>query len=510
MEFTLTEEYNKEKNILRKKLITGCLGRNVDVDIYKSVDNTFTRVHISDENVSKFEAESIKHILAFVKDSHRFLCSYHQEAIVHLMKINPAYSEISNMWNVFYYDSDKLTVELQEFAHMFISRLGGNIISIPSEKTEIENILNLDSVGLMDCELENTNGRLYLLADGEKHHMDYENTVDAILNDEQNVVFHLRSKYDRINLLRTQMGASPVKLFKHFEITERCRLMIAMTKICKENNLPVREDITNFMYKEQGYLYYTSFFDSTLQRTAKTIDIDNFKKYEFDDLEEALAFIIHLCINDENYILLYGNRFTVCYNSTVTYSAIHVPSQMKQYIPELINCENTPYNLDVIHDSSLSDLFKYKVVRGNITGGSNVHIDPHDGNPLPIEYYMFEGLGLRCISGLTKPPVQFDREHFNLKPVEIKFAGAYIVIGDITIKDRKFQTKSRDMIIKYANSLWKKGYFLTIYGMMYYIEYEIILPHCIFVPQWFTIEDSNVEDLERFIKFNFSEYLEES
>ena len=144
MEYTITEGYDKEANLLRKKLIIGCLGRNVDVDVFKSIDNTFTRFHISDENVSSFESKSIQHILQHIKSPHRYLCSDREEAVIHMMKMNPAYSVIKNMWNVFYYDSTKLTPEMQEFAEEFVSQIKTNIVSVPTGRNEIENILNLE------------------------------------------------------------------------------------------------------------------------------------------------------------------------------------------------------------------------------------------------------------------------------------------------------------------------------------------------------------------------------
>lgn len=508
MEYTVTEAYNAETNLLRKKLIIGCLGRDIDVDIYKSLDNTFIRIHISDTNITNFETKSIKYILQHINNSHRFLCTDREEAILHLVKLNSEFNAIKNLWNVFYYDSQSLSTELQEFAHSFVSQIESNIISVPTvDKNEIESILNLDAIGLLDCTLDNSNGRVYMDTNGETHHMSYEDTVSAILEDQDNVMYHLRTKYDRINLLRIQMGYSPVKLFNHFGVLERCRLLIAMTKLCNDNNIPVRDDIANFMYKDQGFLYYTTFFESNLCDIAKNTEIENFKKYEFDNLEEALAFVIHLCVNNENYILLYGKRFTVCYNSEISYSSVHVPSHMKIYLPALFESDNSDHNAHIINNSSLSDLFKYKVVRGNICDGTHVHIDPNDGLPLPLTYHILDGFRLRCVSGLSKSFLPFNRTNLNISKVSVSFVGQYLMIDSVKLGNHKFPKEDQDIVLKYTSALWQKGYFLTTYGLMYYVENKQILPHCIACPAWFTLTKSNIKDFQRFMDFNFSEYL---
>ena len=510
MEYTITERYDREANLLRKHLILGCLGRKVDVDVYKSMDNTFTRIHVSDHNISRFESKNIQFILKYVKESHRFLTTDKQHAIIHLMKLNPHYNSIKNMWNVFYYDVNDMTLELQEFAHIFVSQINNNIISVPFSKNEATEVLGLRSVGLLDSTIENTNGRLYLTTGDETHHMSYTDTVNTIVADQKNPMYHIQTKYDKINIMRIQLGVSPIKLFEHFDAVERCRLMIGFTDMCMSNNLPVRDDITNFMYKEQGYLYYTRLFERKLLEEADSVTIAHFKKEEFDDIEAALAFIIYLSDNYQNYILLYGKRYTVCYNSQVSYPKVHLPSLMKRHLPHFLRCTPTDDNLDIIDGSSLVDLFKYKVVRGNILNNNYVHVDPRDNSPLPLDYYSFDGARLRCISGLSKPMKPFDRTHLDIPPVVISFSGQHLVFGDTMVESSKFPMDTRDTVSRYATALWKKGYFITTYGLMYYIETEVLLEHCISLPVWFTVDGSNIHNLEAFIRFNFSEYLEDS
>jgi hypothetical protein len=508
MEYTVAEEYNKEKNILRKKMITECLKRDV-VDIYKSVDNKFTRIHISDTNLTSFETKSIRHIITCFTEWDRFLCLNREEAVFHLMKLNDNYKCIKNMWNIFYYDSRKLDTELQDFAHIYVSRLYSNIISVPYDKNEVDNFLDRDSIGMMECSLENSNGRVYLCCNNEKHHMDYDNTVNTMFDSKENVACNITSKYDRINLLRISMGFSPIRLFGHFELIERCKLMIAISQICKDINLPVRDDITNFMYKEHGYLRYTNFFESKLKQISSNVVIDNFKKHEFEDLNQALAFIIYLCINKENYILLYGKRYTVCYNSDISYSTVHSVHQMKQHIGYFLQTNQNSHNSNIIYNAELIDLFKYKVIRGNIVDTQPVHINPYDNIPLPLSYYSFEGIRLRCISGLSRPAIPYDRADINIENIDISFSDDHIVFGD-KVCNEKFPKELHDIVTTYATALWAKGYFLTVHGLMWYIETEKILNHCIYLPPWFTIKNSNKQDFKRFIEFNFSEYLEDS
>ena len=85
------------------------MGRDIDVDIYKSLDDSFVRIHIPDANITSFEIKGIKCILQNIKPFHRFLCTGKEEAIFHLMKTNPKYRVIENMWNVFYYDTRRIT-----------------------------------------------------------------------------------------------------------------------------------------------------------------------------------------------------------------------------------------------------------------------------------------------------------------------------------------------------------------------------------------------------------------
>ena len=130
---------------------------------------------------------------------------------------------------------------------------------------------------------------------------------------------------------------------------------------------------------------------------------------------------------------------------------------------------------------------------------------------LPLEYFQNRGLGMYnlekdvsgVLKGISKKKICFDRSSIKItNPVEFdlieKIKNYYSIL--INFRDENIVLKLEVYIDDDKNwdvllqKLWKKGYFLSDYGLQRYIESGILESKDIKSPDWFKLENS--EDLK--------------
>jgi len=431
--------------------------------------------------------------------------------------MNSQYDNIQQLGNVFFTKEKCIPHELFEFAHIFVNRLRNyqRIDGVQSE--QIEHIFDIRSVGMIKdkIKLEHNNGRLYVFINGIEHLMEHEKLGNTIIEkmyaskEVEDVIYEPLTTIQRLNLERIKTGNPPVTFLSYNSNKFKFKLILAFTQLCEMNRVPyTASSLRNFIYQDFVYTHYTHDFKKKLLKETKSITISNYHETSYDDMEKALSFLIYLNKKNKRIrsSIIYNQLrsiYTVCYDYYKPEQLDTQPNQIKMKRRFLTHI-HPDYNRD-LENKDITELFDYSNVRDYVTHPNLLHIH-HDGDALPLTYHE----KYRHYNHNFKNAINFDRQNTVIKhsDVKIMFRKGIITINDVIIIQDVFciDSKKNDLL-NYVYYLWSKGYFLTVYGHIYYNETNNIIPLTITTPKWFTVKNSSIGNLLKFLKFNFPEVL---
>jgi len=526
MEFVVSNKNYEELNRIRIAFIESYLDTKVEYSSYERIgtDTQLVTVDI-DEEINEENKKKIMKLIENIDYCFKFLYKGYQLPIKQLKSMNDRYHKIMNYKDVYYYNPNDLNEELEEFCHTFIKHFRHNFkhINVPDEQVNVT--LPLEKLGMVPCKIHNENARLYLEINDEKHHMDYERMADYIKEnmEDSNLEshYHIESNLDRINILKVLKGKSPISSYYPTESTiyHKFKLVMAFSKLCKDENLPMLncKDIIRFSEDVLGFEYYTINTVIKLKDTYETMNFDYFKNHEFEYLEDALAFSIYLAgFNVKNFILQNKSlhHYTVCYIYTTLLDPYVNIDDMKQRI---IDCYTTvhlqnkdPYDDKKFKHMSIQELLSCVMIRNFLIFDKHdiQHVSPFDNEALPISYYDMKGyqkysiynIG-NIIKGIFKNPPLFDRSDLELREVEIILDDGKVRLHGVDVASDMFFSDN-NKALRHIHKIWKKGYFLNSFGLMYYLESGNFAKQTIKAPEWFTFKNSSEHKFYKFLRFN--------
>ena len=253
----------------------------------------------------------------------------------------------------------------------------------------------------------------------------------------------------------------------------------------------------------RNYIETVNFEKSVQIKKGKKIDDFNYEK--FIDVNEAISYNIHLSINGINgFLFPYMNFYFVCYEgkkiekSDKEYRSIVIGELKKKYGDEY---EYQKYSL-----FDLVNVFDHCGVL--IFNDHKTKLNPENMKPLPIEYFENKNLNFHnltgdvsgVLKGITEKKIFFDRSDIDIKKrIDIdlieKIPSVYSIVltyeDQIIVKNNIYIDDYQNLWLTYLMKIWRKGYYLTDYGLQRYRETgEIKLKNLKF-PQWLSSNNSD-------------------
>ena len=527
MEISLSKKNNRELNKIRKGIIETCLQTKVEFSSYDKIgtDTQLLTVDI-DGVITENEKKEIIKLIEKIDYCYKFLYKGYNLPIKQLKSMNHKYHKIMNYKDVYYYNPCDLTEELEEFCHIFVKKFSHTYEHISIDYKQVESTLLLEKMGLLSCKLHNnTNGRLYLEINGEKHVMSHKDLSSHLVKNmsESDLEPHYRieTNVDNININNILRGESPISAYDPSEssLHHTFKLTMAFAKLCKKENLPMFNcrDIITFSQSLLGFQYYSINTVIKLKEMYETLHFKNFKEHEFVYLENALSFSIYLSGFKIKHLII-SNKTLHKYNVCYVYESLLDPhtniDDMKKRIIDSYSTIHTtdrdPIDNKKFKHMSIQELLSCSIVRNYLIFDKHSiqHVSPHDNEGLPISYYEtkhYQKYSIYNISniikGIFKRQPIYDRSNLSLRDVEISINEGNVKINGIIVMSDMFFSDNHK-VLRHIHKIWKKGYFLNSFGLLYYIETGEFAKQSIKAPEWFTLKNSNEHNFYKFLSFN--------
>lgn len=524
MEIVIGNRNYEEINRIIVGFVESYLNINVEYSTYNRIGTDTQLITIdTEEPILEKDKKNIMKLVKKINYYSKFLYKGFDTPIKQLKSLNKEYEKIKNYKDVYYYIPEDFTEELIEFAIEFIKMFSVNYQYIDLSNQLIGNTIILEKVGLIAGNLENKNGRLYITIDGEKHHMDYEKLSKKIYEKMKYSTLDRRYKIenalDSKNILRMNLGESPISEYVKGDNKHRFMLTLAFMKLCKMENLPMNnsKDIMKFGENVTGFEYYSIKTLMKLKREYESIEMSYYKEHEYEYMENALSFSIYLSGFNIKHLVFYNkdyNSYTVCYNyDSLLEPYVNIDDMKRRvidYYTEAFQDYKDAIDNKKFKHMSIQELLNCVLVRDNILFDKHniQHINPYDNKPLPLLYYEVRNYQKYAIynignivKGILKSPPIYNRDNLKVRDATITIQEGIVKIEDVEVGKNMFFTKNRKAMI-HIRKMWKKGYFLNSFGLMHYLETGEFAKQCIRPPEWFSFKDSNEEDFFLFLKFN--------
>lgn len=241
---------------------------------------------------------------------------------------------------------------------------------------------------------------------------------------------------------------------------------------------------------------------STYLKIAKYPKIENFQFEFFDDLEDAISYNITLSDRNIHGILIpHLYKFYVCYQNSEKIEESYKIEDAKNLIIEKVTRINAEkYGLkerslfDLVNMNRIGNEYIFQDFERRFTDSEEV---------IPLESFMNRGLYFFNIFGdlikTSKKNYQFNRKNIEIfDEVEIIITEKSDYVFDFEMKYKNFKEFYIDDFYLVGDELvfkkdiillWKKGYFLTDFGLNRYIKSGEITGNDIKIPDWFKSED---------------------
>jgi hypothetical protein len=523
MELITSCKNSQELNSIRKCIIEQVVECPIYFSSYRIIGTETQRINIeTEEPMTDLERETITRILESLRSDDIFLYCGYDLPIKQLRLMNKHYNKIKSYKNVYYFKQDSLPEELIQFAVSFVKQFSYKHKRLDIDQKIARYTLGLRSLGITNITLEHIGGRLYVNDSDNQHHMNDQDLCQYIYNkmteSDEDVYYDVEDPVDQGNVENVKNGISPLMALGEINNFNKFRMMLSFVKLSNEENYPMLNpiDIHEMFDSAFGYKYFTLKFGKRLEEEFEDFDIKYYKEHDYYDLEEALAFSIYLSGLNIKHFIFHDNiikTHTVCYSYIELLEPYPNYTDMKNRVVSLF-CDITHKNYEsfqrrYFHNMKLQTLMNSFIVDDTILFRYyNVeHINPFTHNPLPLYYYdcikhRSDGLYnfYDITKGLFKHYPLFDRSQLKVRDTSISVENGIVEIDGVVVAKMEFKEPQRAH--EHVCRCWKKGYFLTTFGLMYYIETGEISKHCITRPVWFSFNNSNETNLYKFLEFN--------
>ena len=339
---------------------------------------------------------------------------------------------------------------------------------------------------------------------------------NIMVKDYKSNFFSISSKLDRENIKRLKNSELLVYPYYNNSIKSKYIMINSLLQVNIKNNLStcnpknILKNLENFNFIET-----LNFISS--QEIMKFRPLVNFNYQIFEDIEEAVCFNIYLGSNGVDGLMIKEKKiYIICYEN----EKIEIPSDFDKetfrhaIIYQLKKQTNIEIDYEKYKIHELVNAYNHYGVL--IFEDHKTKFNPVNKLHLPLEYFQNKGLGMYnlekdvsgFLKGISKKKVYFNRSSIKIiEPVEFnlieKIKNYYTLL--INFKDENIVLKFEVYINDDKNwdnllqKLWKKGYFLSEYGLQRYIDSGIIESKDIKSPDWFELENS--EDLKWICSF---------
>jgi hypothetical protein len=503
MEYILGKKDEETKKSI-KLLISAILGDEIVTNFYSKIGEDSDYISVGSPNdyhtFTDKDKESVKFILEKMDSKHSFLYKGSDFPIKQLSALNPIYETlIKKFYGLYFYHRSHMNNQYILFAKEFL-KLFSRKYKSSNYSNEMNKILtNFNSLGVSDYKIQNDkkDGILWLNMDGDNYLKDYEKMAESVKNSmeksDDGIVYEIEGDYDKQNIKNIDRGFPPISEYDdskdHYDLNRhKYRLLLAFGNVChKENLYMFSHKGLNLFLKDDGFEYYTIRLKRRILKEYEVLDdeMENFKTREFGFPSTATIFAAELNRQKiPNVIFTSEGMISVCYtnNTRVEYK----------------NPEEDPEILFEKYNSIFINGKKIKL-------GDTIH--NHDvGKEYYDMKYDLENIDIKNIFGMgdsegglfpgKKPSVS--RIGLNLPDTDIKTNKKKIYIDGVLFDtDIDFgQSGSKELL----SMLWKRGYFLSFLGLMYYQETGKIMRHSITLPDWFNTQNSSSKRLFKYIK----------
>lgn len=476
-----------ELDYIREKLFK-CLLNIDDIQIKKNVNffnNTILLNFINRNDIIKLEDKEKKLFLKYLDMFHKndFFITCEKETINYLLTILDN-NEISILENIFmYYKGNSLTTWKKNKLNQIEEILKSGVCYYPDEKeiTSTLNVKNLKQIKLR----EDTN--VYQILDG-KIKTDY---------------YLVKSKLDKKNVSRMLKSKLPYFEYDSTNIQAKYHLIASLKKIGEKENLPsynlkniIRSLHNNNFFPAESYNVYLKIISHPA--------IKNFQFKKFKNLEKSIAYNIMLSGENIHGILIkQGIFYCICYQKSKpidkTFSIEEGKSKiLEKFTPTQIK----KYGLDEKDLVYLTNICKNK--KGDILLPDNNNLFSDEGNLIPINFMSNKNLYhyniFNDLLETSKNNISFDRKNLVIDvDIEIELFEKIDYHYSLSIKNSTIDVLlERDIFIdgeiksieNYIKKIWKKGYFMSKYGIYRYSTTGIIKNSDIKFPNWFKSTDT--------------------
>ena len=523
MELVTSCKNSEELNNIRKCIVEQVLETPVGFSSYRIIGTDTQRMIVEvEEPITEHERNTIIRLMDGIKQEYKFLYCGYDLPIKQLRVMNKEYNKILNYKKLYYYDPGNISEELIMFAESFLKQFTYHHEKVNMDDSISRHTLGLRPLGLTNVTLKDQNGRIYLSDDGEEYNMDTKDLCQHLYNkmteSDEDIYYDIEDKNDKINIERVKKGMSPLMSVDNISNFQRFKIMLSFAKLCNEENYPMLNpvDIHEMFDESFGYSYYTLKFGKHLEEEFEDFEINYYKEHEYYHIEEALAFSIYLSgLRIKHFI--FENKVLKSYTVSYSYIDLLEPypnyDDMKKRVTDLY-CDITGHTAEHVHgryfhEMSLKSLLNCFIIDDTIVfrDYNSQHINPTTKSPLPVHYYdciKYRSDGLYNVYDITKGIFKhyplFDRSNLEVRDVDINMRDDKLFVHGVEVLELRFKDPER--AVKHAHRCWKKGYFFTTFGLMYYMETGEISRHCIKRPVWFSFNNSNEKNLYEFLEFN--------
>lgn len=500
MEITLSKNNFGDLNIIRDAMIKG-FDQNIKIIKFLLPDQDQILYKLSHKDgINEDKREQIKEIMDSLSNNDRFLFKGSYFPIYQLKILHNSYKHIKSHSDVYYYEKGHIDDKLIKFAKNFLSNFEDENYDKLIVDSKLADILNIETCGIVDCKINENKNSIELVMDQGIHLSDYLQLSTMLyekMKGSSNEQHYKLSKLDERNLYRLSEGKSP--LYDH-EVDTFISTVV-FYKLSKKLNLPTLncKDILSFT-KNLNIEYYNTKFLELFLKHYNEIDIQYFKS-SFNTILEARCFGVYLGSIGIKFLVL---EKCVYYQSDTVIKPESLDLSREILIKEFSRIMGA--NLIIFDDISTERLLNIYNHNGHLVSYRHDinHLNPESGELFPLDYYERKGCLFTGIypdynlESLLSNDDTFSRSSLSLPDYEFKVSENSVYCRDKLLVNN-FAINDKRKLLLILQKLWKKGYFLNSVGLMYYTMYGDILDECIYTPEWFTLKNSNEENLFKFM-----------
>ena len=323
-----------------------------------------------------------------------------------------------------------------------------------------------------------------------------------------NNFFLLKSENDMNNVKRIREGKIPRYLYYKDTLKQRYTMVKSIIKLSEEKNLPSMS--SKFIVENLEENNLVSMFDLDLFSKLRYSPEKQFFYQTFQDIQEAIVYNIQLSNKKIHGIMLPDRmRYCVCYeNDNEVKPELKIEEARVQIIKNLVHrfSENYHfYHYDLDYLVSISCLNDKPIFQDKI---EDMEIEQYSEK----DYYIYNFHN--DLTTYKKNYFQLDRSEIEVsKNFTLMVTEKLDYIYDLTFRFEDFEkVVLKDYLIEddlnefldEIKILFKRGYFLTDFGLYKFMNTSNLEKENLHCPEWFNEDYNFVKNVLRNIKIKYS------